>query len=209
MNTPYRLDATGLLRPAIPPTCPWSAEASPPCRVALHHLRERQTGPCFPLSVVRRRVHGHAFTLYPDGHVPYGRVAMAPVSADGTLLRRAEADASDQDGAAAPLAWEHTVFAAAIDAAAGRSWASDSPADDPRRRRTQGRWIEQAAGMLAVAGCPVPSISPSSIPPPISGRPRGIRLRRGVRGCPAGGGRREENAGLAASSQRLNMAPPS
>lgn len=117
-----------------------------------HHLRERQTGPCFPLFVVHCRVHGHAFTLYPDGHVPYGRVAMAPVGADGVLLHLAGDDVSPQRGPASPLAWESTVFAAAIDAAAERSWASGSPVDDPRRRRTQGRWIERAARMLAIAG---------------------------------------------------------
>jgi hypothetical protein len=126
--------------------------------VGPHHLRDRQTGPCFPLFVVRCRAHGQAFTLYPEGHVPYGRITVAPVSAGGTLLHRADAPIA-RGGLSGPLAWESTVFAAAIDAAAGRFWASDSPADDPKRRRTQGRWIERSARLLAVVGddlCDVP-----------------------------------------------------
>ena len=48
------------------------------CAAALlvvHHLRERKTGPQIPVTVVQCRTHRRAFTIYPLGHVPYGRLA--------------------------------------------------------------------------------------------------------------------------------------
>jgi hypothetical protein len=62
-------------------------------------------------------------------------------------------------------AYEVTVHAAAIDASRGERWHRGSPAEDPRRRRTQDRHIEQSAmllglsieleekAVLAIAGC--------------------------------------------------------
>jgi hypothetical protein len=60
--------------------------------------------------------------------VPYGRVAVAPVSADGEPLRAATPPPT--------LAWQQTTFGAVFDAAAGRSW--------PRENATlQGLWETQ------------------------------------------------------------------
>lgn len=42
------------------------------------------------------------------------------------------------------------MFAAALDAARGSRWPADSPWDDARRRRTQGRRLEFAACLVGV-----------------------------------------------------------
>ena len=68
------------------------------------------TGPCFPLRVMRCHAHGRYFTLYPRGHVPYGREAVAPVAPDG------------QPTATGPDRFAETVLGAALDAARGRIW---------------------------------------------------------------------------------------
>ena len=49
------------------------AGAGGACRIQGAGWRFRKTGPCHPLRKVRCCVHGVAFTLYPVGHVPYGR----------------------------------------------------------------------------------------------------------------------------------------
>lgn len=124
------------------------------CRLADDHHRERKTGPCFALAVVRCRTHDHRFTLYPPGHVPYGRVAVAPVSADGEVVVKA-ADSGERaatDRAAQP-GWDATVFAAADDAAAGRAWPRDGVAAGPwdgRRWRTQQRYLQTAGRLLGI-----------------------------------------------------------
>jgi hypothetical protein len=52
-----------------------------------------------------------------------------------------------QDRATGEPPWPTTLFCAAIDAVNRQWWAADSPAHDPRRRRTQG-WHLQVAGRL-------------------------------------------------------------
>ncbi len=142
VQTPYVANEEGVLRPSLPKRCPFAQPGERACDVRVHHERARTTGPCFPLSVVRCSMHpAHAFTLYPPGHVPYGRVAVTPASTAGTLLL---------DGQTGEPAWEATVFGAALDAAHGERWAEDSPASDPRRRRTQGRWLEIASRLTGI-----------------------------------------------------------
>jgi hypothetical protein len=63
--------------------------------------------------VFRCRTHEIAFTVYPPGHVPYGRVALAPVAPDGTVLITAHSGADR---------FENTLFAAALDAADHQAW---------------------------------------------------------------------------------------
>jgi hypothetical protein len=135
----YVADAQGGLVPAVPLECPSSSEDPRPCAVRLDHYRERKTGPCFPLAVARCRVHGQAFTLYPPGHVPYGRVAVGPVTADGELVRR--------EGAERAPDWSGTLFGAATDAVAGEAW----PREKPSRFRTQRRWLERCAAIVGIA----------------------------------------------------------
>ena len=116
---------------------PWET-----CSVYVDHRRRRKTGPRFPVAVVGCTVHPVGrHTLYPPGHIPYGREAVVPCSASGPLLRAGE---TGDPG------WARTLFAAAVDAAGGVRWPSDSPADDRRRRRTQGRRLQLAGRLVGV-----------------------------------------------------------
>lgn len=112
--------------------CPLGADGSL-CDLRLHGYRARKTGPPFPLAVVRCVRHGgQAFTVYPPGHVPYGRVAIVP----------------DGEGRTRPIAPCGTMWDAAHDAAEGRRWPLDGTA--PADRRTQGRWLERGAALLGL-----------------------------------------------------------
>lgn len=111
----------------------------------VNHYRSRKTGPRIPVAVVGCTVHGgQCYTLYPPGHIPYGREAAVPCSSVGSLLREGKTDRTWQP------TWETTLFGAAVDAAGGRLWPSDSPSDDDRRRRTQGRRLSWAGHLLGV-----------------------------------------------------------
>lgn len=89
---------------------------------------------------------GRRYTLYPPGHYPYGRVAVVPYSAGGELLL--DADSSEPQ-------WQATLFGAAQDAAEERIWRVEQnwweERRDPRRRRTQGRWMEMAGRLTGVS----------------------------------------------------------
>jgi hypothetical protein len=61
---------------------------------------------------MRCLTHRRGFTLYPFGHIPYGRKAVAPVAPDGSPVRGRDAI-------------QETVFSVAADAAAGRPWQRD------------------------------------------------------------------------------------
>jgi hypothetical protein len=165
--TPYTVHGDGEFVPAMPAQCIAASEGCDgPCRIWVRHWRPRKTGPRFPLVVAECRTHGVAFTLYPPGHVPYGRVAMAPVDPGGQLLRAPEAaDDTDDDGSldvgddergrhhAPPLTWGTTLFGAARDAADGLPW----PRCDSIGAgcwRTQGRWIVLGATILGLIGTP-------------------------------------------------------
>lgn len=106
----------------LPASCLWAKNDSGGCEIAVHHRRERKTGPEFAVLVLRCRTHRRAFTLYPLGQVPYGRMAVAPVSYDGELL-----GSGDADRASGPhLGWQTTVFLAALQAASGQAWPRQS-----------------------------------------------------------------------------------
>jgi hypothetical protein len=118
--------------------------------LSVDHLRERKTGPCFPLTVLRCRTHALAFTLYPPGHVPHGRQAVAPVAPDG----HEETLASDEAaGEVAPLIrWQRTLFVAALDAAAGRAWPRSSrPDHDLGGWGSQGRLLARSERLLGIS----------------------------------------------------------
>lgn len=127
-------------RPALGPCAGGDGE---PCRLVLHHRRSRKTGPDFALEVLRCRRHGVTFTLYPPGHVPYGRVALAPVAPDGRALVDPETGARRFQG---------TLFGAALDAAAGRSWPQEAEDGHAAPRfPTQRRRLARACQLLGVA----------------------------------------------------------
>jgi len=158
----YRADARGVLTPDAVRQCPYSDGS--PCRIQRHHVRDRKTGPQHPLAVLECQTHGHAFTVYAVGHVPYGRQAVAPVTEDGIVLRRAADEAVDS--ASRPLAWEQTLFTAALDASRGQAWpreawpwgeAGASVRDAPGRWATQLRWMRRCEDLLGLAPAMAPS----------------------------------------------------
>ena len=140
MVTPYVADADGLMIPERPQACPW-APAGVECRMVVEQWRPRKTGPAHALLVMSCRDHHRVFTLYPCGHVPYGRVAVAPVREDGVPLDE--------------RAFSLTVFGAALDAGAGELWRKSQP-EHPRETldsmhfRTQGRWLERSEALLGL-----------------------------------------------------------
>ncbi len=104
------------------------------CRIGVHHLRDRKTGPAFPITVLHCYTHGRAFTLYPLGHFPYGRVALAPVGVDGEPSWTAEGEQADHRA----LVWSSTLFAGAVAASktgtkpqptAPNAWWATEPPD--------------------------------------------------------------------------------
>lgn len=119
----------------MPSYCPLGADGSP-CRIIKHSFRERKTGPAQALVVAVCTCHKMHFTLYPSGHVPYGRHAVAPVDAWG----RACGD------------WRRTLFLAAIMAASGEpAWSRDF--DGGPGWWTQRRQIKSAARWFGLL-CP-------------------------------------------------------
>jgi len=105
-TTGYVAGADGAVGPAAMPRSCVYAPAGERCVLVFHHQRERKTGPQIPVTVVQCRTHRRAFTLYPLGHVPYGRLAVAPVGLDGRVIFSTESEAR---GGAAQPAWERTA----------------------------------------------------------------------------------------------------
>ena len=71
----------------LPARCVFAA-ATETCSLSIDHYRDRKTGPGFPLAVVGCRRHPICrFTLYPPGHIPYGRQAVVSCSPLGPLLQ--------------------------------------------------------------------------------------------------------------------------
>lgn len=125
----------------LPERCVFAA-ATETCSLFVDHRRPRKTGPGFPLAVVGCTRHSQGrYTLYPPGHVPYGRQAVVPCGPSGSLLR---------DTTTGQAVWQATLFDAATDAADGQRWPADSPADDERRRRTQGCRLDLTGKLLGV-----------------------------------------------------------
>lgn len=161
--TSYREDDRGVLVASLPDRGLCHGQDEEPCRLSIHHLRERKTGPGFALTVLKCHSHGVAFTLYPPGHVPYGRCAVAPVAPDGSGFAT-RVEASGCEGAAhdphpvppQARAFSGTVFDAAIDAAQGLAWQRDAQLEPPedginRWWRTQHRHLALATRLVGVA----------------------------------------------------------
>jgi hypothetical protein len=94
--------------------------------------------------------HDRCFTLYPCGHVPYGREAVAPVDLDGKVLTIATADASPT-GPEPCAPWQQTRFAAVLDAARGKAWPRDGPGSC---WTTQLRRLDELAALLGLDPAP-------------------------------------------------------
>jgi hypothetical protein len=155
VTAPYRVAEDGTLVAAVPERCPFAREDPQACIVTRHHARARKTGPAFPLVVARCARHGRAFTLYPHGHRPYGRKAVAPATLQGDLVLTAPADMPPPQAPPSPLrpAWGRTIFDAALDAVTGTAWPREVPsevlpADD--YWNTQRRALVTAARLLGI-----------------------------------------------------------
>jgi len=126
----------------LPPRCVFAAAAAETCAPFVDHYRSRKTGPGFAVAVVGCGRHPLGrYTLYPPGHIPYGRQAVVPCSPSGPLLR---------DRTTGQPVWAATLWAAATEAADGQRWPAASPADEVRRRRTQGSRLALAGQLLGV-----------------------------------------------------------
>lgn len=102
------------LEPAVMPrSCVHALTGDEACVLIVHHVRERKTGPQIPVTVLKCRTHRRAFTLYPLGHVPYGRLAIAPVGLDGEVVFSTECEPQEADGKRLP-AWRRTLFESAF-----------------------------------------------------------------------------------------------
>jgi hypothetical protein len=120
----------------MPRSCLHASIGDEACVVVVHHRRERKTGPQTPVTVLQCRTHRRAFTLYPLGHVPYGRVAVAPVALDGQVVFSTE---REQGGGTTQPAWRATLFESAFAAVEDKT----VKLTDPRW------WVTQAPERLA------------------------------------------------------------
>ena len=134
MTAAYVPRSTTVLGPAVMPRgCVHAVIEDEACVLVVHHVRERKTGPRIPVTVLQCQTHGRAFTLYPLGHLPYGRLAIAPVGLDGELLR--STDGEPQVDGKRPPAWSTTLFGSAFTAIHAatvkltdpRWWATEAP----------------------------------------------------------------------------------
>lgn len=104
-------------------------------------LIPRKTGLPVALAVVGcTRNPSGCYTLYPPGHLPYGR-RVVPCSPSAPAAGRRHQTAH---------VWQATLFAAASMRPTG--WPSHSPADDDRHRRTQRRRWRWPAGSWPPSG---------------------------------------------------------
>ncbi len=143
MQAAYERDESGKLRGVLPEQCPLGADGSG-CCVGVHGHRVRKTGPKIPLLVARCSQHRVSFTVYPPGHVPYGRTAVAPVDLQG---RRVEPTEPGEKVATSGTTWE-----AVVDAAKGHRWPEKG--GGLGCRRTQGRRLAATAALLGLRSEP-------------------------------------------------------
>ncbi|MCP4760329.1 MAG: hypothetical protein GY870_01025, partial [archaeon] len=67
--SPYYPNQNGEMIPELPTVCPHYYLDNQPCQLANDHNRDRKTGPCFPIRIMRCKTHKLGFTIYPPGHV--------------------------------------------------------------------------------------------------------------------------------------------
>lgn len=141
----------------IPSRCIHFKEGMDACKVVKNGWGHRDRGPGHPLRRVKCH-HGSGYRLYPPGYGPYQRESVAPVDVAGELVFIGAGDGVRRSG---ELAWYRTIFGAVLDASLGLGWSRESPAEDPRRRRTQRRYMALAATLLGLSCDMEESISQS------------------------------------------------
>lgn len=138
-----------VLGPAVmPPGCLHAATGDDACVVVVHHRRDRKTGPRIPVTVLQCRTHRRAFTLYPLGHIPYGRLAVAPVGLDGELVCSTQSEPPVGD--TRQPAWHATLFGPAFAAI-----------HEPTVKLTDPRWWATAAPERLAQGAAILGVHPA------------------------------------------------
>ncbi len=140
-------DETGQPKPSPSiDRCPY-AVGGELCTIEGHSFRDRKTGPQIPLLVLYCGQHKVHFTLYPPGHVPYGRSSLAAVDLGGKAVERLEPEPG-----LSCVSRQEVLFEAAVDAARGHCWESE-PIEDLGRPRypTQRRRIARCSRLLGLA----------------------------------------------------------
>jgi hypothetical protein len=144
VTTPYFVSETGVAA-VVPARGPcWRDET--PCAIGLHHKRRRKTGPPWGwVAVMLCAVHAHAFTVYPAGHVPYGREPFVALAPDGSEVRSSEPGG---------------FLSAAAAARKGNRWPRDGATAPDAVRTTQRRRVQEAATLLGLAaGATTPAVA--------------------------------------------------
>jgi len=142
--SPYYPDQPGTMFPEIPNVCPHNHLDNNSCHIVNDHNRERKTGPCFPIRVLRCKTHKLGFTVYPPGHVPYGRQRIAPIEADSSQIINTPDEHT----------FGGTFFDAAIDANNKNVWTKEFFENSIfPRYSTQINHIKRASLLLGIAPC--------------------------------------------------------
>lgn len=132
----------------IPDICPLGVELGQQhtCVVSFNYRRERKTGPCIPLVVVQCTTHNVCFTIYPPGHVPYGREPLIDIALDGFQIdAKLEKDAI-------PNSFEGSLFEASLKASQGLFYPKEGPYELPMIcYDTQLNQIKKSAMLLGIA----------------------------------------------------------
>ena len=149
---PYVEGANGRLVPLRPSRCPLADDGGSACSLSAHSWRNRKTGPPHPLRLFRCASHDRAFTVYPPGHVPHGRVAIVMLAPDGSEAVIDDGELVEpQDDAPA------TLFQAAEEAALGQPWARSCRGGSNRWWGTQWRHLHRTTRLTGVCpGLPEP-----------------------------------------------------
>ena len=113
------------------------------CRISINHRRPRTTGPKHSIFVMKCKVHGAFFTIYPAGFARYQRQAVAHTAYGSSELR----DAPEER----PLEpFEGSQFQAALDASEGRPWLREWVAGRRKWWETQRRHLGKVLILLGL-----------------------------------------------------------
>jgi len=117
-----------------------------PCLVKFNFHRTRETGPCFPLAVLRCTTHNRSFTVYPAGFGPYWRYALVAVSPSGESTISEEQTLSHKRDDL----FTGTTMQAALDAAVGRPWKRENDGLTERWWPSQTRTLSKLLRLFGV-----------------------------------------------------------
>ena len=146
----YLPDEQNRLVAEVPKVCPNRDHDGEKCRIRINHYRQRKTGPCFPLTVVECRTHALRFTLYPPGHVPYGRHPLnTDITITGENITFEVAGPSPAD--VLPAVYQNSFFEAALAANSQKIWLEESMWGSLEPRFiTQLRQLDRALRLLGL-----------------------------------------------------------